>query len=103
MNDEQVSPHTVWRTRPMTEQCETTDFFEAGKVYREQALPQLAADLRPQFWCQATWVHPSTNVVYATGVYRSAVHRPWNPYPVQLLLTNWKQGWDEIELPKEES
>jgi hypothetical protein len=84
--------------QPMAESCETTDFFEGETIYREQARnrPQLADALKGQFWCAASFVHPSTGILTATGVYRSADNRPWNPYPVHFVLTNWKDGWDEI-------
>lgn len=99
MNDE--SPQ-YWTGTPMVETCDTTDFFEQGKVYREKAQnkPQLHDDLKCQFWCMAVYVHPSTRAVYAHGVFRSSANRPWNPYPVNLLLGNWTEGWDEIPVPE---
>lgn len=94
---------TPWTGEPLVEQCETHDFFEPKKVYRSTSKPMLAAELRGQFQCWAVEIHPSTRVLYAVGVFRSAHNRPWNPYVVSLVATNWKEGWEEIELPKEEN
>lgn len=90
---------TMWHGKPMVEQCETHDFFERDKVYREQRKdkPHLADALKGQFKVKAVYTHDSTRVLYAHGLYRSAADRPWNPYPINLTMSNWTDGWDEIE------
>lgn len=94
MNDMQ------WTGRPMVEQCETHDFFEKDKVYREKAKnkPQLADELKGQFMVKAVYIHDATRILYAHGLYRTSANRPWNPYPVNLVYSNWADGWDEITL-----
>ena len=96
MNDQQ------WTGRPMAESCDTTDFFERDKVYRNTSKPLIAEELWTEFSCKAVFVHPSTSVLYAVGVIRHGRNRPWNPYPVNLMITNWKEGWKEIQLSEEE-
>lgn len=92
--------HSRWVLRPMKERCETHEFFEVGKVYRHKGSPQQLDELKAQFWCEASFVHKATRVLYAVGEYRSDGRRPWNPYPVQFVYSNWAEGWDEIEPPE---
>lgn len=92
-----------WAGEPMVEQCDTTDFFEEKKVYREIPRNNTPEPLRQQFWCKSVFVHPSTKILYAIGLFRTAANRPWNAYPVPFVLTNWKQGWEEIQLPTQEN
>lgn len=101
MNDMSNLNEFRWTGRPMVESCDTTDFFEKDKVYRETSKPQLNPELRQQFWCMGIFVHPSTNVLYAYGVARTASNRPWNPYPVNLVIPTWQQGWEAIQLPED--
>lgn len=92
MNDAQ------WTGRPMVEQCETHEFFEKDKLYTRRDNQNRDARLDPQFFCEAVFIHRSTRVLYAVGVFRSDSNRPWNAYPVQWTFQNWKEGWTEVEL-----
>lgn len=89
---------TRWTGEPMVEQCDTTDFFEKDKLYTRRDNQNRDAKLDPQFLCKVVFCHPATNVLWAIGLYRSDAMRPWNPYPVQFTLTNWRDKWIEVDL-----
>jgi hypothetical protein len=81
--------------KPMTETCETTDFFEPDTVYIPRDRKSHAREFTPEFKCEAVFSHPDTHVLYAVGFSRNGHWQRWFLTPSVWLLTDWARGWEK--------